>query len=321
MKILFLDTTHPILRQELEKHGVNCEEDLRSDKDQVIAKLKDYSGIVLRSRISVDRPVIDALAASPMKDKLIARVGAGMEHIDVAYAEKLSIRCLSSPEGNRQAVAEHALGMLLALMNNIVKADSEVRNGKWNREANRGTELEGKTIGIWGYGNTGSAFAKVLRGFNVQVLAYDKYKPADRQNSWIRPADPDEIFEKADIVSLHLPLTDETKFLADDSFFRKFRKNIYFINTSRGPIVKTADLVKNLESGKVLGACLDVIEYEETSFEMLSPSRGGKGEESEAFSYLKNSPRVILTPHIAGWSFESAEKMARILAEKILKRT
>ncbi len=248
----------------------------------------------------------------------IARIGAGMEHIDVAYAESKGIKCLSSPEGNRNAVAEHALGMLLTLLNNISKANNEVKDGQWLREPNRGTELKGKTIGIYGYGNTGSAFAKVLMGFDVKTLAYDKYKK-NFGNEFAEESLPEEIFSEADVLSLHLPLTDETKYLVDNSFLSRFQKNIYLINTSRGQIVKTDDLVKNLKSGKVSGACLDVLEYEETSFEgikslLLTPQSLINAD----WKYLTESRNIILTPHIAGWSFESSEKMARILAEKII---
>ncbi|MBI4947591.1 MAG: hydroxyacid dehydrogenase [Bacteroidetes bacterium] len=329
MKILFIDSAHPSLKIELEKNAFICEEDFHSSKEEIEKKISQYDGIILRSRINIDRKLIDAFILPKGKGKggaslFIARVGAGMEHIDVAYSESKGIKCLNSSEGNSNAVAEHALGMLLSLFNNICKANYEVKNGQWIREENRGTELAGKTIGIYGYGNTGSAFAQVLRGFDVKILAYDKYKkispsPAlPEGKGGISEPTPIEIFEEADVVSLHLPLTEETKGMVQDTFINKFRKNIYLINTSRGQIVKTDDLVKSLKSGKVLGACLDVLEYEETSFEMMSPSPRGQ---EETFDFLKSSSKVILTPHIAGWSFESREKMARILAEKIITLT
>ncbi len=342
MKILFIDSAHPSLKKELELKGFICEEDFTSSKQEIENKLSFFDGVILRSRFDIDKKFIDCLTPAlsegeGAKSKFIARVGAGMEHIDVAYAESKGIKCLSSPEGNKNAVAEHALGMLLSLLNNICKANQEVKKENWIREANRGTELEGKTIGIYGYGNTGSAFAKVLRGFDVKILAYDKYKKKFG-NEFIKESSPEEIFSEASILSLHLPLTDETNYLVNDSFINKFRKNIYLINTSRGLIVKTDDLVKNLKSGKILGACLDVLEYEETSFENLtppmeygvrpladSPFSKGEGEnpssiihQPSSMQYLLNSNKVILTPHIAGWSFESSEKMARILAEKII---
>jgi D-3-phosphoglycerate dehydrogenase len=244
-----------------------------------------------------------------------------MEHIDWVYAGSKGVKCISSPEGNRNAVAEHALGMLLNLLNNISKADAEVKAGQWIREANRGTELEGKTIGIYGYGNTGSAFAKVLRGIDVKILAYDKYNTGFG-NEFVTESSPGEIFSRADVLSLHLPLKEETKYLVNEHFFSQFKKRIYLINTSRGLIVRTSDLVNNLRSGKVLGACLDVVEYEETSFEAVSPQAGGQEPGvNPDWHYLTSHSRVILTPHIAGWTFESSEKMARILADKIIAFT
>lgn len=311
MKILFLDSAHPSLKKELEKNNFICEEDFYSLKDTIEKKIPQYEGLILRSRINIDKQFI----AAGKNLKFIARVGAGMEHIDVTYAESKGVKCLSSPEGNRNAVAEHALGMLLGLLNNIVKANNEVKHGKWIREANRGTEMEGKTIGIYGYGNTGSAFAKLLRGFDVKVLAYDKYKKKIG-NDFVKESSPEEIFAEADILSLHLPLTDETKYLVNDSFIKKNKKNIYLINTSRGPVVKTDDLVENIKSGKILGACLDVLEYEEPSFEIMNPEV--KKNEPGALQYLRSSDKIILTPHVAGWSFESRYKMAKILAEKII---
>jgi len=322
MKILFIDSAHPSLKKELLKNGFTCDEDFISSKEEIENRISSYNGVILRSRFNIDRQFIDRFTADflPQQQKgrlrFIARVGAGMEHIDTAYAESRGIKCISSPEGNRNAVAEHALGMLLNLMNNISKANEEVKTGKWLREVNRGTELEGKTVGIYGYGNTGSAFAKVLRGFDLKLLAFDKYKK-NFGNEFIKESSPEEIFHEADIVSVHLPLTEETKYLLDDSFISKFWKNIYLINTSRGPIVNTQDLVKNLMNGKVLGACLDVLEYEECSFELIQP--GVKTQQPEALQYLLNSNRAILTPHIAGWSFESSEKMANILAAKICR--
>lgn len=319
MRILFLDSAHPSLKEELEKNGFTCEEDFTSSKEEIQKKLPVYSGIILRSRINIDKNFIDYIPPlGPGLLFFIARVGAGMEHIDVVYAESKGIVCISSPEGNRNAVAEHALGMLLSLFNNICKANTEVRAGQWLREANRATELEGKTVGIYGYGNTGAAFAKVLRGFDVKILAYDKYKRSFA-NEFVKEATPDEIFAQADVLSLHLPLTEETKYLVNDAFLSIFKKNIYLINTSRGPIVKTDDLIKNLKRGKVLGACLDVIEYEESSFEGISlAGGGGLAGGAETMKFLRSSNKVILTPHIAGWSFESSEKMARILADKII---
>ena len=271
-------------------------------------ELHNYEGIVIRSRFKLDKEIID----KGKNLKFIARAGAGMENIDVAYAESKGIKCLHAPEGNRDAVGEHAIGMLLSLLNNLPRADKEVRNGIWIREGNRGTEIQGKTVGIIGYGNMGSAFAQRLKGFGVTVIAYDKYKK-NFSDEYAKEATMEELFEKADIVSLHLPLTDETHYIANNNFFKKFKKNIYLINTARGENVKTDDLVENLKSGKVQGACLDVLEYESVSFEALDPNKM-----PEPFKYLIQSDKVILTPHIAGWTFESHEKIAETLVRKII---
>ncbi|HET7818724.1 MAG TPA: NAD(P)-dependent oxidoreductase, partial [Bacteroidia bacterium] len=236
MKVLFLDSAHPILKKKLEENNIICHEDFKSPKEEIEKKIAAYDGIVLRSRLTIDRQFIDSFVSSTSPSKFIARVGAGMEHIDVAYAESRGIKCISSPEGNRNAVAEHVLGMLLALLNNIPQANAEVKKGSWLREPNRGVELEGKTIGIYGFGNTGSAFSKILGGFNVNILAYDKYKKVE-ESSYVKAVMPKTIFEEADIVSLHLPLTRETNYLANEYFFNSFKKNIYLLNTSRGPIV------------------------------------------------------------------------------------
>jgi len=308
MKILFLDSNHPSLYQELEKAGYSGEHDYVSSKEEIENKVASYQGIVIRSRFKIDKTFIDKATGL----KFIARVGAGMENIDVEYAESKNILCLHAPEGNRDAVGEHTMAMLLALFNNIVKADREVREGKWMREDNRGEELAGKTVGIIGYGNMGSAFAQRLSGFNVKVIAYDKYKK-DFGNSQVQEVTMQTIFEQSDVLSLHIPLTEETRYLVNDDFFSKFKKDIYFINTARGKILKTDDLVKNMKAGKVKGACLDVSEYEGDSFESMKSNSS-----NSSFEYLSKSDKVVLTPHIAGWTFQSNEKMARVLVEKIL---
>ena len=229
-----------------------------------------------------------------------------MENIDVEYAENKNIHCYNAAEGNRQAVAEHALGMLLSLFNNLNNADQEVREGKWERERNRGIELAGKTVGIIGYGNNGSAFAEVLKGFNVKILAYDKYLSNYPQESSM-----ETINKEADIISLHVPLTDETTYLVDDNFIKRFVKNFYLINTARGKCVNTKNLVKALENKKIKGACLDVLEYEKTSFENLS-----KDGLTSDMQYLMNAQNTILSPHIAGWTAESNVKIAEVLLNK-----
>ncbi len=294
----------------LSSAGIECTDGTSWNREKILSHISSYDGTVIRSRIFIDKEFLDR----GIHLKFIARAGAGMESIDTAYALEKGIACLSSPEGNRVAVAEHALGMLLCLMNNLHKADREIRAGRWLREENRGHELAGKTIGIIGYGNTGSAFAKRLEGFDVQVLAFDKYKK-NFGTSFVKAALPGEIFSEADILSLHVPLTDETHYMVTDSYLSQFRKNIYLVNTSRGKVVNTGDLVRNLEKGKVKGACLDVIEYEDHSFESLS----AEATLPAPMRYLFTCPNVLLSPHIAGWTYESKEKIAEVLAEKIKK--
>ncbi|MGP8217771.1 MAG: NAD(P)-dependent oxidoreductase [Bacteroidia bacterium] len=307
-KILFLDSVHPRLQKELEAAGLICEMQYDWDKDKIANMLPEYTGIVIRSRLKLDKELI----SKGSNLKFIARAGAGMENIDVHVAHSLGIHCIHSPEGNRDAVGEHALGMLLALLNNICRANNEIRQGHWIREGNRGTELQGKTIGIIGYGNMGSAFAQRLKGFGVTVLAYDKYVKGF-SGEYAQEATLQELFEKADVLSLHIPLTRETLFMVDGAFLNNFRKNIYIINTARGKVLKTEDLVTAMKKGKVLGACIDVLEYESLSFEALDQDKL-----PEPFQYLLKSDRVILTPHIAGWTHESNEKISAVLAAKIL---
>jgi D-3-phosphoglycerate dehydrogenase len=309
MKILFIDSNHSSLHKMLEKAGHTCDLNYNWTKEEIETNIHLYDGIVIRSKIKITKDIIDKAT----KLKFIARAGAGMENIDVAYAESKRIKCLHAPEGNRDAVAEQTIGMLLSLFNNLCRANKEVREGKWIREGNRGVELMGKTVSILGYGNMGSAFAERLKGFGVTVLVYDKYKK-NFGNDFIKEVALEEIFEKADIVSLHIPLTEETNYIMNDVFINKFKKNIYIINTSRGKCLNTADLVKNLITGKVLGACLDVLEYEMTSFENIDTATL-----PEAFQYLTKSDKVILSPHIAGWTHESNEIIAIVLAEKIMK--
>lgn len=288
-----------------------CEDGTAWSKEEIISKINDFTGVVIRSRFKLDKDFLSQTQSL----KFIARAGAGMENIDVKYATSKGIACLNSPEGNRDAVGEHATGMLLSLFNNLNKADREVRKGIWLREENRGVELQGKTVGIIGFGNTGSVFAKKLSGFEVKMIAYDKYIAVDSiKYPFVQQVSMENIFEETDILSFHIPLTNETKYLVNDDFINRFKKNIYVINSSRGPILNTADLVKNLKTGKVKGACLDVLEYESVSFENFSP-----GDFPEPMQYLIKSESVIVSPHIAGWTFESNEKMAKILAKKIIE--
>ena len=302
MKILFIDTVHPLLKQELEKENHICDSAYNKSKTEIQQIISNYQGIIIRSRFKIDKQFIDC--GSNLK--FIARAGSGLENIDVEYAENKNIHCYNAAEGNRQAVAEHALGMLLSLFNNLNNADQEVRGGKWERERNRGIELAGKTVGIIGYGNNGSAFAEVLKGFNVKILAYDKYLTNYPQKSSM-----ETINKEADIISLHVPLTDETTYLVDDNFINRFVKNFYLINTARGKCVNTKNLVKALENKKIKGACLDVLEYEKTSFENLS-----KDGLTSDMQYLMNAKNTILSPHVAGWTVESNVKIAEVLANK-----
>ncbi len=307
-KVLLLDANHHILEQRLADAGFRCDYFDELTLPHLKHIIGEYSGIIVRSRFRLDKDVL-TLAK---KLAFIGRVGAGMEGIDVDYCKSHGIRCFNAPEGNRNAVGEHAMGMLLVLMNRLLIADHEVRKGIWRREENRGIELEGRTVGIIGYGNTGGAFAKKLSGFDCTVLAYDKYKSGFSDN-FVTECNMERIFSEADVLSLHVPLTDETRSLVDKDYFSKFEKNIILINTSRGHCVHTSNLVDALQSGKVTGAALDVLEYEKLSFENLLDD-----ELPDAFRALIASDKVILSPHIAGWTHESKKKLAEVIADKIL---
>lgn len=308
IKILHLDTNHPLLWEQLEKAGFINEADYTSTKEEVESKIENYHGIVIRSRFKIDKTFID----KAKNLQFIARVGAGLESIDCEYAESKNIKLIAAPEGNASAVGEHALGMLLSLFNKLNNADKEVKSGHWNRESNRGTELDGKTVGIIGYGNMGKSFAKKMRGFDVEVLCYDILPNKGDENA--KQVSLQEIQQKADVLSLHIPWTPETDKMVNTTFINQFSKPFWFINTARGKSVVTADLVSALQSGKILGAGLDVLEYEKLSFETLF-----EGEKPEAFEYLLNANNVLLSPHIAGWTFESKEKLAQVIVDKILK--
>lgn len=305
-RVLFVDTAHHSLNTMLCEAGFECDyfDDLNYQKAK--GMIHEYIGIVIRSRFKIDAEFIDACSEL----KWIARVGAGLENIDVQYATSKNIACLHASEGNRNAVAEQALGMLLMLMNNLIKADNEVRKGIWLREENRGYEIEGKTIGIIGFGNTGSSFAEKLKGFNCKILAHDKYKTGFG-NEGLTESSLDAIFVEADIVSLHLPLTTETNYYANTDFFKNFKKPIWFINTSRGKVLQTDALIQAIKSKKVIGAALDVLEFESVSFEKVN-------EMPDTFQQLIELPNVVLSPHIAGWTHESNIKMAQVLFNKIM---
>lgn len=308
MTILFLDEVHEILANRLTEAGHTCIHAEEKSLDECLKLVQNVDGIVIRSRF----PMNESFLKHASQLKFIARSGAGMENIDVPYCTERGITLYNSPEGNRNAVAEHALGMLLSLMNKLNSADQEVRKGKWDREGNRGIELDGKTVGIIGYGNNGKAFAKKLRGFDVNVLAYDKYKQS-YGSDFVKECTLDAILDQADVISFHIPQNQETMFFANDAFFSKIVKPIFLLNLSRGKIVETKALVKAIESGKVLGAGLDVLEYEKTSFESFFEQ-----ELPLPFQYLLNSSKVILTPHVGGWTNESYFKLSDVLADKIL---
>ena len=306
MKILHLDTNHELLISQLNDSGFINHEDYTFTKSEIEAKIHDYDGIVLRSRFSIDKPFLDAATHL----KFIGRVGAGLENIDCDYAESKGVYLISAPEGNRNAVGEHTLGMLLSLFNKLNKADAEVRSGKWLREANRGIELDGRTVGLIGYGNMGKAFAKKLRGFDVEVLCYDIKEGVGDANA--KQVTLQEFQEKVDVVSLHTPQTSLTLNMVNSVFINQFKKPFWLINTARGKSVVTQDLVSALKTGKVLGAGLDVLEYEKASFETLFSSKL-----PEAFQYLIDSEHVLLSPHVAGWTVESKEKLAQTIVDKI----
>lgn len=308
IKILHLDSNHPILWQQLEDAGFQNFEDFHSSKESVEKIIANYHGIVIRSRFKIDKTFLDHATNL----HFIARVGAGLESIDGEYAAKKGIHLIAAPEGNRNAVGEHALGMLLSLFNKLNQADLEVRNGQWNREANRGIELDGKTIGIIGYGNMGKAFASKLRGFSVNVLCYDIQEGVGDANA--TQVSLSELQERSDVLSLHTPWTPETDKMINANFINAFAKPFWLLNTARGKSVVTEDLVAALQSGKILGAGLDVLEYEKLSFETLF-----EGEKPAAFQYLLEAKNVLLTPHIAGWTQESKIKLAEVIVAKIVK--
>ena len=306
-KILFLDENHPLLQKGLKNLGFHCDMDYTSNLKAIIQKLPDYYGIVIRSRFKIDKQFIDAAT----KLQFIARVGAGLESIDVDYARKKKIRMIAAPEGNRNAVGEHTLGMLLSLLNKLNKADREIRQGRWLREANRGLELDGKTVGIIGYGNMGKAFAKKLRGFDVNVICYDIKKNVGDQNS--QQVSLTQLQKEADVVSMHTPHNKLSYKMVNTEFIHAFKKPFYLLNTARGTAVVTDDLVQALKSKKILGAGLDVLEYEKSSFENLFENKNFP----EAFDYLIHADTVLLTPHIAGWTVESKIKLAQTILDKI----
>lgn len=306
-KVLHIDSNHPLMITQLAELGYENVENYTSSKEEIAESIHEYEGIIIRSRFSIDQSFLEKATNL----KFIGRVGAGLENIDCAYAETKGIALIAAPEGNRTAVGEHALGMLLSLMNKLNLVDQEVRQGIWIREGNRGHEIEGKTVGIIGYGNMGNAFAKRLQGFDCEVIFHDIREGLE--NAYAKQVSLAELQERADILSLHTPQTPETMYLINKELIQGFKKSFWFINTARGKSVNTTDLVKALKSGKVRGAALDVLEYEKSSFENMFSDN----TLPEPMQYLIQAKNVLLSPHIGGWTIESKEKLAQTIIDKI----
>lgn len=301
-KILIADHLHPLFREEAEKLGYQVDDFPHFTREQTLAEIANYDGIAVRTKFRIDKEIIDA----GTQLEFIARAGAGLDNIDEAYAASKGIKLLNAPEGNRDAVAEHAIGMLLSLMNNLRKSDFQVRNGIWDREGNRGVELNGRTVAIVGYGFMGQRFARKLKSFDVNVIAYDKYK-TNFSDQYVTEVSMEQVVKQADVLSLHLPLTRETRQMVDDEYFFHFKKPIFFLNTARGEIVNTRSVLTAIEQGKILGAGLDVLEVEK--FPGIA--------EQPWFKDLAENDRIILSPHVAGWSVESYRKISEVLANKL----
>lgn len=308
MKVLHVDTNHPLLIEQFSELGFQNDEDYTSSKDEIEKKIHEYDGLIIRSRFTIDSDFLDKATSL----KFIGRLGAGLENIDIRYARSKDIFMAAAPEGNSNAVGEHTLGMLLSLFNKLNKADKEVRNGKWDREGNRGVELEGKVVGIIGYGNMGKAFAKKLKGFDAdEVICYDIEGGVEDENA--RQVGIMELHQRTDVLSLHVPQTEKTMGMVNTEFINKFHNPIWIMNTARGKCIHTIDLVSALRSGKILGAGLDVLEYEKSSFENMFTNK----ELPEALQYLVQADNVLLSPHVAGWTVESKEKLAQTVVDKI----
>jgi D-3-phosphoglycerate dehydrogenase len=301
--ILIVDDVHPIFMEQVEAKGYTCDYRPTIKAEDALQIIGNYAGLVIRSKFLVTKQVFD-LATNL---QFVARAGAGMDNIDEAYAAQKGIKLINAPEGNSDAVGEHAIGLLLSLMNNFNRGDAEIRNGKWEREGNRGYELKGKTVGIIGYGHMGQSFARKLSGFQVDVIAYDKYKTgfSDR---YAREVSMEQIVKLSDVLSIHVPLTAETSGLVDDEYLFHFKKPIFLINTSRGKTAKVSSVLKAIKEGKILGAGLDVLEVEK--FPTLA--------EQAWYDELRQSGKVILSPHVAGWTFDSYRKISEVMAEKLV---
>ena len=301
-KILIVDDLHPVFKSRAEQLGYEVDELPKITRAETLAVIANYDGITVRTKFKIDQEVMEA----GVKLKFVARAGAGLDNIDEAYAKERGIQLINAPEGNRDAVGEHAIGMLLSLINNHRKADIEIRNGIWDREGNRGWELKGKTVGIIGYGFMGSSLARKLSGFEVKVIAYDKYKTGF-SDAYAQECSMEEIVKHSDVLSLHVPLTSETRQMVNEEYFYHFKKNIFFINTARGEIVNTKAVLAGLKSGKIMGAGLDVLEAEK--FPNLA--------EQDWYNELKEVQNVVLTPHVGGWTFDSYRKISEVLADKL----
>lgn len=307
MKFLQIDHNHPLIHEQLTAAGFIVDEDTQSSYDEILEKIQSYDGLILRSRIPID----EAFLSHASHLKCIARVGAGMENIDTKKAEELGITLINSPEGNRDALAEHALGMLLVLMNRLFISANELKQGIWKREDNRGEEIKDKVVGLIGYGYMGKAFAKRLSGFGCKVIFHDILP--NLSDEYATQVSLEELQNQADIVSIHLPLAQDTMGWLDGNFISKMKKEFYLINTARGKNVVTPDVVRALKQGKIKGAALDVLEYEKSSFENLEHN-------NEDLEYLLHSDKVLITPHIAGWTHESKIKLAQVIVNKILAK-
>jgi len=301
-KILIADKLHSAFKEEAEKLGYIVDDRPDYTREQTLSEIGQYEGLAIRTKFKIDKEIIDAGTAL----KFIARAGAGMDNIDEAHAALKGIQCINAPEGNRDAVGEHAIAMLLSLMNNLRKADIEIRNGIWDREGNRGYELRGRTVGIVGYGFMGQSFARKLKSFDVNVIAYDKYK-TDFSDEFATEVSMEQIVKQSEILSLHIPLTRETRQLVNDEYLFHFRKPFFLLNTARGEIVNTTSVLKAISNGKILGAGLDVLETEK--FPSLA--------EQQWYAELIHNGKVLLSPHVAGWTIESYRKISEVLALKL----